>query len=158
RTRLATALTYSRGWFTNSPTGVTNGNSRAAIARARYGSMNRGLFGQKTKPIALAPASTAASASSRRVMPQIFTNIRLTPTPSRHNGHDGHEGPSLSFVIDHRDRCVPRVLRGDVAAEQLRQRDSRIGRRHQALSDQKRAIAERAQAIEIACALQAALA
>src|SRR5262249_62406777 len=101
------------GGCTTGRTGVTTGNRRGAIARARYGSRTRGLLGQKTKPIALAPASTAASASSRRVMPQIFTNIRLTPTPSRHNGHDGHEGPSLSFVIDHRDRCVPRVLRGD---------------------------------------------
>ena len=34
-----------------------------------------GLPGQNTNPRALAPAPTAASASSRRVMPQIFTNM-----------------------------------------------------------------------------------
>jgi hypothetical protein len=38
--------------------------------------MKRGLPGQKMKPIALAPASAAAKASSTRVMPQIFTNMR----------------------------------------------------------------------------------
>ena len=49
--------------------------ARATIARARSGSTNRGLFGQNTKPSAPAPSSTAASASSSRVMPQIFTSI-----------------------------------------------------------------------------------
>jgi hypothetical protein len=59
--------------LTKTPTAVTNGGNFAAIVRARCGSMKRGLFGQNTKPIAPAPAATAASASSSRVMPQIFT-------------------------------------------------------------------------------------
>src|SRR5919108_236691 len=72
-TRLATPFMYSGAWFTNTPTGATNGGSVRTIARARYGSMNRGLSGQNTNPSAPAPASTAAHASSARVIPQIFT-------------------------------------------------------------------------------------
>ena len=40
--------------------------------------MNRGLAGQKTKPTADAPSSTASLASSARVIPQILTNITAT--------------------------------------------------------------------------------
>ena len=47
------------------------------------GSMKRGLPGQKIKPAALAPSATAASASSRRVMPQISRTSRAQANPCR---------------------------------------------------------------------------
>ena len=52
-TSAATPLTYSAGWFTNTPTGTTNGGSVDTIARARSGSMKRGLLGQNTNPSAV---------------------------------------------------------------------------------------------------------
>ena len=67
--------TCSAGWFTKTPTGVTKGGRSATIARARPGSMKRGLSGQNTNPKACAPASTAARASSARVMPQNLTSM-----------------------------------------------------------------------------------
>src|SRR4029077_7993644 len=44
-----------------------------AISRASATSTRRGLAGMKFSPIALAPASTATSASATLVTPQIFT-------------------------------------------------------------------------------------
>src|SRR6476660_1564555 len=123
--------------------------------------MNRGLFGQNTKPIALAPASTAASASSRRVMPQIFTNIQLTPASSHHNGHQGHEAPSLSLVVHGSDLCVLSDLcvhGGGRGSEQLLELRAWIRGRHEPFAYEKRAIAERAQPFEILRALEPALA
>src|SRR5437867_12381931 len=123
--------------------------------------MNRGLFGQNTNPIALAPASTAASASSSRVIPQIFTNIQLTPTSTHHNGHQGHHAGFLSSVIHNSDLCVPCDLcvhcvgRG---SEQLLELRAWLRGRHESFPDQKRAIPERAQARDILGAPEPALA
>src|SRR5262245_49490893 len=121
--------------------------------------MNRGLFGQNTKPMALAPASTAASASSSRVIPQIFTNIARAPAPRHHTWTRWTPcALSLSREIHGLELSVLRVLCGGVALEQPRQRESRILRGHQPLTDQERAIAERTQARDIVRALQPAFA
>src|SRR5437773_1950524 len=92
----ATSVTYSIGWLTKTPTGVTNGGRLETMLRARCTSMNRGLSGQNTNPIAPAPATTAASASSMRVIPQIFTNMGIVLAPVEHNGHEGHKGKYTS--------------------------------------------------------------
>ena len=49
-----------------------NGGSVTAMARAASASIARGLPGANTKPIAAAPRSAAAHASTARVMPQNF--------------------------------------------------------------------------------------
>ena len=61
---------------TKSPTVVTNGGSADAILCASPATTTRGEPGHSTKPIASAPARTAASASSTLVMPQILTRVR----------------------------------------------------------------------------------
>src|SRR2546423_1423529 len=71
-------MTHSRSSFTKTPTSAINDDRRLTISRAALGSMNRGLRGQKLNPIASAPASLAASASSSVRTPQILTLIRLT--------------------------------------------------------------------------------
>src|SRR6267378_2763133 len=57
------------------PTGVTNGGSARTIGATCSGVTKRGVFSTKMKPSASAPASTAVSASSRLVMPQILTRV-----------------------------------------------------------------------------------
>src|SRR4051812_29022660 len=101
------------------------------MARARNGSTTRGLFGQNTNPIALAPASAAAIASSTRVTPQIFTNIArsLDDLELRH--------PAVLCAT--RVLTILRVLR---AREQCGQPRVRFRRAHQLLADQERPIPE----------------
>jgi hypothetical protein len=57
--------------LTNRPTVVTNGGNASMIARACCTSPPAGSW-HKHKPMASAPASTAANASSMRVIPQIL--------------------------------------------------------------------------------------
>src|SRR6267143_6676584 len=57
------------------PTGVTNGGSARTIGATCSGVTKRGVFSTKMKPSASTPASTAVSASSRLVMPQILTRV-----------------------------------------------------------------------------------
>src|SRR5262245_51023329 len=57
------------------PTGVTNGGSARTIGATCSGVTKRGVFSTKMKPTASAPASTAVMASSRLVIPQIFTRV-----------------------------------------------------------------------------------
>src|SRR5258705_6992470 len=57
------------------PTVVTNGGSARTIGATCAGVTKRGVFSTKMKPSASAPASTAVFASSRLVMPQIFTRV-----------------------------------------------------------------------------------
>src|SRR5436305_9662659 len=108
------------------------------MARARNGSTKRGLSGQNTKPIALAPASAAAIASSTRVTPQIFTNIArsLDDLELRHPGVLCTLAVVTAF----------RVLR---AREQRGQPRVRVRRGHQLLADQERPIPQRAEPREI---------
>src|SRR4051812_44349217 len=117
------------------------------MARARNGSMTRGLSGQNTNPIALAPASAAAIASSTRVTPQIFTNIvrSLDDLELRHPVVLG-----ASRVL-----TALRVLR---VREQRGEPRVRLRRGHQLLADQERPISERAEPREIGSGLQTALA
>src|SRR5690349_4801549 len=70
----ATSHTRSAASFTNTPTFSTEPGKPEAISRACSGVMRRGL-GAKTNPTALAPAFTAARASSRFVVPQILIHI-----------------------------------------------------------------------------------
>src|SRR5690606_26608770 len=69
---------------TNSPTVATNGGISAASARACSALTSRGV-GANTKPMASAPAATAARASSRRVMPQIVMRVGM--------GRETYRGP-----------------------------------------------------------------
>src|SRR5437588_5696406 len=55
------------------PTRVRNGGSERAMTRAVSGATYRRPGRQKFSPIASAPAAAAARASSRRLIPQIFT-------------------------------------------------------------------------------------
>src|SRR5207253_4128575 len=57
----------------NTPTRATKGGTACAITRAISGGTYRRPGRQKLSPIAAAPASTAARASSSRLIPQIFT-------------------------------------------------------------------------------------
>src|SRR5262249_3723254 len=68
-----TALMWPAGWSQKMPTVVMNGGSARTIGATFSGVMKRGVFSTKMNPSASAPASTAMSASSRLVMPQIFT-------------------------------------------------------------------------------------
>src|SRR5690242_13209617 len=105
------------------------------MARARNGSTARGLFGQNTNPTALAPASAAATASSTRVTPQIFTNIGRSL--------DDLEPRRLALrVLGIAPRRILCVLD---AGEQTRQTLAGNPRRHQLLADQERPISERAE-------------
>src|SRR5574343_556893 len=70
------ALTSSTLAFTNSSTGVTKADRRAASSLARATLTKRGLLGYITKPMASAPAATAASTSLSRVRPQILMRVR----------------------------------------------------------------------------------
>ncbi len=65
--------TSSSVGFTNTPTGSTWRRSARAMPAATASSQRRLEPGQKLKPIAHAPSDAACSASSCRVMPQIFT-------------------------------------------------------------------------------------
>jgi hypothetical protein len=71
------ARTVSALAFTNTPTLATNGGSAWMICAAAAGAMLRLLPAKNMKPSASAPASTAASASGSRVMPQILTLVRM---------------------------------------------------------------------------------
>ena len=62
--------------LTNRPTGVTYGGSAWASASAWANVTWRGLPGWNTRPIASAPASTAAATSSGRDTPQILIRVR----------------------------------------------------------------------------------
>src|SRR5262245_57538968 len=63
------------GWSQKMPTVATNGGSARTIGATLSGVTKRGVFSTKMKPSASAPASTAVSASSRFVMPQILTRV-----------------------------------------------------------------------------------
>src|SRR5207248_1478138 len=76
-----TAFTWPTGWSQKMPTVVVKGGSRRTIDATCSGVTNRGVFSTKMKPSASAPARTARRASSRLVMPQIFT--RVTPASAR---------------------------------------------------------------------------
>src|SRR5436190_12333095 len=156
RTRAATWVTYSAGWLTKTPTAVTNGGRVAAIARARYGSMQRGLPGQNTNPSAPAPHSTAAAASSIRVIPQILTSIghsrgayppdRTPKTLRQGSCRFGHSDLCVLCVLcDLRVLCHLGVLCGGRGSEQLLELLARLRSRHESLSDQECAIPEAAQ-------------
>src|SRR5262245_60653269 len=70
-----TALMWPAGWSQKMPTVVMNGGSARTIGATFSGVIKRGVFSTKMNPSASAPASTAMSASSRLVMPQIFTRV-----------------------------------------------------------------------------------
>ena len=63
--------------FTNTPTLHTCGGKARAMSSAVARATHRGLWAQKFKPMASAPASAAASASSIDVMPQILIRNML---------------------------------------------------------------------------------
>jgi hypothetical protein len=65
--------TSSSVGFTNTPTSSTRRRMVRAIPAAIAGSAMRLDCGQRMKPMAHAPSDAASSASSGRVMPQIFT-------------------------------------------------------------------------------------
>src|SRR3954468_23097408 len=70
------SATSARSRFTNTPTTSTRRLNSAPIAAAACSSALRGLGSWKISPIAQAPSDTASSASSGRVIPQIFTCTR----------------------------------------------------------------------------------
>src|SRR5262245_1292233 len=158
-TRAATWATCSAGWLTKTPTAVTNGGRVATIARARYGSMHRGLPGQNTNPRAPAPHSTAAAASSARVMPQIFTNTKgpilgtQQSTPTQNSSRFHHCDLRALCVLC--DLCALCAGRG---SEQRLELLAWLRGRHEPFADQKRAIAKTAQPQEIRGRPQPALA
>src|SRR5215212_1871932 len=104
-----------------------NGGSVATIRRARYGSMNRGLLGQKIRPIARAPAATAACASSARVMPQILISI-----------YQNHSTQSTKNDLK-KSKVIPSYL--DLCNE-FSQRRTWITRGHEPFTDQECVIPE----------------
>src|SRR5665811_272868 len=65
--------TTSMGWSWKTPTVVTPSGTSPTIRATVGGSARLRLQGAKTKPNASAPHSTALSASSRLVRPQILT-------------------------------------------------------------------------------------
>ena len=71
--------TSSSVGFTNTPTVSTRRRSARAIPAATAGSATRLDCGHRMNPIAQAP-SAACSASSGRVMPQIFTRGMVAPS------------------------------------------------------------------------------
>ena len=64
--------------LTNTPTQAARRRCAPTIAAAVSGSQTRGERGQRIMPIAQAPWPTARSASSGRVMPQIFARVTRT--------------------------------------------------------------------------------
>src|SRR5437870_6587157 len=93
------------------PTGVTNGGNARTIGATCAGVTKRGVFSTKMKPSASAPASTAVSASSRLVMPQILTRVVIVewggrdapPFPPPVPG-----GPPFCFQLRRPFRGAPR--------------------------------------------------
>src|SRR5580704_3338820 len=105
--------------------------------------MYRGLFSQNTNPIAEAPAAAAASASSGRVMPQIFTSIGATSSAdqtqrTQRTRRKEQSWFGLSVLHVPCTLCVLCVLCVDAALEQAGERGPGISRRHQTLPDQDR--------------------
>src|SRR5262245_61117283 len=114
--------------LTNTPTVMTCPGNSATISAARSTVIARGLRGHRTKPRAVAPCSTACSASVSRVTPHTLTNMV----------HLARDGPPC--------------------AHQIPNRTGGIGIRHEALADQKRAVAGRGEPVELVVRLEAALA
>src|SRR5580765_5894754 len=106
------------------PTVVTNGGSARTIGATCAGVTKRGVFSTKMKPSASAPASTAVFASSRLVMPQIFTRVIVEWV--------GRDAPPIfpparvatAHWVLHAPRCAPggAALRQRVRHAALRQR------------------------------------
>ena len=71
------AMIFEADSLTNNNTGVTNGGRREASSAALCGVTARGLGAYSTKPMASAPAATAASTSCSRVRPQILMRVRM---------------------------------------------------------------------------------
>src|SRR5439155_24706779 len=90
-------------------TAVTNGGNARTIGATCSGVMKRGVFSTKMKPSASAPASTAVSASSRLVMPQILTRVVIVEW-------GGRDAPPISPPVRGApDSCVlpaPRFFGG----------------------------------------------
>src|SRR5215211_8247896 len=100
----ACAATSSSVAFTNTPTSATRRRIAAAIPATTAGSAARGEPRQRMKPSAHAPSSTASSASSGRVMPQILT--RVTPESVDGAGPgllDGARPPERARAVAQRD-------------------------------------------------------
>src|SRR6185503_15406069 len=111
------------------------------------------LLGQNTNPSAPAPHSTAAAASSARVMPQIFTT---KPHPGDSYSCDLRDLCALCALCVLCYLCVLCVRCG--RGEQLLQLFAWVRGGHEPLADQERAIAELAQPKEIRGRPQSALA
>lgn len=89
------------GWFRNTPTVMTSLGMTVRIARAVSRSTYRREVGTKLRPIASAPASTAARESTGWVMPQIFTN-----TPGRYLHLERPAcGVVVAVAFGRRQRC-----------------------------------------------------
>src|SRR5262245_10413945 len=102
----AIRTTSSSVGFTNTPTGSTLRRSARAMPAATASSQRRLEPGQKLNPIAHTSSEAACSASSGRVMPQIFTwAIRPTNLASRHGGGalvQGYRHVTARLVAQHR--------------------------------------------------------
>src|SRR5947209_13103438 len=108
------------------PTGVTNGGSARTIGATCSGVTKRGVFSTKMNPRASAPASTAVSASSTFVIPQILTLIvsawvgRDAP-PMSPPARDARAQPAVALSPSARDaRAQP------AAPPSLQARDARV--------------------------------
>src|SRR5579885_1553750 len=97
------------------------------ISRTFSASTRRGRFSWNTNPSASAPASAATRASSRFVIPQIFTQVIKNSC---------HEFKTVTKVA--------LLLRGHRRPQQPPQRAPRESRLHQRLADQERLVADRA--------------
>ena len=74
----ASSASSSSVALTNTPTHATRRRSSLTIAAAVSASQARGEPSQRIRPIAQAPSPAASSASSWRVMPQIFARVTRT--------------------------------------------------------------------------------
>src|SRR5579859_1133933 len=155
--------TRSKSSSTKTPTFSTAAGSRAMMARASAGAMRRGLSA-KTKPSASAPAVTATSASSRFVVPQIFTHVIVAPklaapkNLTRLSGRVGEGRKPLvfrpGFPRIHADRPDDRRLG---LRQHLQQRFAGRLSAHERFADEERLIARLPQRTQLRAGRDAAL-
>src|SRR5207253_1461185 len=154
------------------PTAVTNGGNARTIGATCSGVMKRGVFSTKMKPSASAPASTAVSASSRLVMPQILTRVVIVEW-------GGRDAPPISPPVRGAPRsCVQSaspvrgawclrgrpalsascVRRSRVSQRQLAELGGDVGGADEAFADEDRVGAGRGDLANVGAGEEAALA
>ena len=91
----------------NTATSVTKAGTRSAISASRASGTRRGDRSAKMTPTASAPASTAITASSTLVQPQILTRVRVTSVASlRGDGGALERADRFAFVVGAHQRLA----------------------------------------------------